>query len=327
MISFKNQMDRQTTYSIRKINDFVWRIAGRVGINGNSENTKLTLVASLLTPHFTIQAVDSRITQGSFVLNDYTAKMVYVEKQMSFSFSGLATIHGESSIDWFAKRWHSLKATHFDTACNEIAKMATDEFKTLPYNNVQKRIIFVGCGWSLSFDKKVTPELIFIHNCMDHNHTFGRISFPRFVVKYQPLIPPNNLAFVFTGQNLDPKVRKNIMMPIIRFLRRSWDPIFIMDELGRGIRKAANHHPHVIGKNILSCYIPIETPLEENDNLDFKGRFEHTQKANYYFSPHNKSDAKRVGPNLVLGNWISVQSDLKKLDSMAREWQSQFDIL
>lgn len=286
----------------------------------------MTLIVSFATPKYTLQVVDARITQGPKVLTDFSAKLVFVEKQMSFSFTGLADINGENSIDWFTKKWHGLKATHFDSACAAIAKLATNEFRRIPYPD--KRIIFVGCGWIPIQGKGPRSAIVYIHNCMNENHTFGPLE-ETFRVQYKLNEKDNLLSFSFTGVALKPELRKKIMTPILRFMERSWSPIFISDELSRGIRMASDHHPHLIGKNTLACYIPKASALDESEEFHFHGEFEHTEKACYYFWGLDKTDSRILGPNIVWKRLIIFQKMYRILDAFAakssvqrQQWKS-----
>ena len=114
----------------------------------------MTLILNLVTRSHVLQASDMRLTmvnaQGQFgrVASEAAVKAVFVDHQIFFGFTGIATIAKLPAAEWFAEALANLHELPFQDRLVEICRRFNIQWSFLPKEFQAVPHAFVGVGWA-----------------------------------------------------------------------------------------------------------------------------------------------------------------------------------
>ena len=125
----------------------------------------MTLVVNNITPQFTVQVSDMRLTGPSVI--EGAPKALLWNQHFAVAFSGIAEFEGIYTLGWLAFKLAGYADQGEERTFELIAEDATAAMRKLP---LPKRLAFSFCGWIRISDEPevgLVPAIIFISNCYD----------------------------------------------------------------------------------------------------------------------------------------------------------------
>ena len=166
----------------------------------------MTLIVSVLSPHWVMQASDRRITEGSGAdPRDGANKAVFAAERFTFAFTGRAEVDGASADEWLQMTFSRLFRQNMtaEDAFAEVAMLLTGKVSTLPPDDRNRALSMVGVGWSDESFAKRKPLLVRISNLRDERGGTSDEVEDKFSVSIDPLEGPHLVDATGVGLKLE----------------------------------------------------------------------------------------------------------------------------
>jgi hypothetical protein len=220
----------------------------------------VTLILSLMTPDFVLQASDRMVTylETGEAKESNRNKMVVLSNRMIFGFSGLAELEGKNTDEWIAKVLMDTSARSTSDGVNLLASRATEVIRKLShYHPKHRRLAIVGTGYvKRDEDDRFYPILCRISNF----HDSGIDSLPEAVdslsVRFKIYKPPQpNWGWMELGAKLNSHEQEWLSKRLKRCSYKGTGPTPAVRLFIETIRHIAKRNGRV-GRNVLIGMIP-----------------------------------------------------------------------
>jgi hypothetical protein len=217
----------------------------------------MTIILSCLTPEFTVQVSDRRLTTlDGKVHEDQSNKALFHCTHYAFAYTGLANLGGKNSIDWLSDVL--ARASDIGDGLKKIEKSANAALAALHFRPQLKRTAFVGVGFvSLRDDPEVDrrPVLTIISNFFSPPNKWSSAASAQFVVWHRWLEATEHASLFVAGQQLRPSEEAPLRRAIQRCVRSELGPMAITRLLARQVRQVAKRNA-AVGANIMCTIVP-----------------------------------------------------------------------
>jgi hypothetical protein len=191
----------------------------------------MTLILSVITPTYVMQASDRRVVvlddAGQVVDHwDEHNKAVFVAERMTFAYTGHADIAGTDTAEFFQGRLASElgRGAPVEEALDVVGEMSEQYLRSLP-STVDRAHAFVGVGWSAGAKlAKRKPFIIGLSNSFDADGNWLSQPNERFSTSTQAL-PATELFALHVAGRLGHDATSRLAALLGSHIERSDDPI------------------------------------------------------------------------------------------------------
>jgi hypothetical protein len=292
----------------------------------------VTLLLTCVTPRFTVQASDRRLTRLDGTLHEERANKATLWSYFgSFAYTGLAMSSRSDATDEMLTR---ALAEPFDSPDGAMKNLAAEATRTIgrvrlqglrPYaERVARRTSFVGCGFAGLRDPgaagrspvadNLHPFLAVVSNAQDLSKGWRPQADPQFTVHAVFLAEDQLFRLHEAGQPVPPKVRTDVMRMIAACLRRGVQADAVARLLARAVREVSRTNP-AVGPNVMCTFVhreevkasdtlvidsgPVPIVTELMAESSYFTRMRNARPPRYIYSPGEPHELVHYGPNFA----------------------------
>lgn len=294
------------------------------------QDGSVTLLLTCVTPRFTVQASDRRLTRLDGTLAEERAnKATLLAYYASFAYTGLAVSSRTEATDEMLTRALAKEHKSPDEAMRNLASEATRTIGRLrlqglrPYQErVVRRTSFVVCGFAGLRDPAsagrspvaddLHPYLVVVSNAQDLSRGWRPEASPQFGVHGGYLDEDRPFLLHEAGQPVPPALRTKTMRMIGACLRHGVHAEAVARLLARAIREVAQNNS-AVGPNVMCTFVhrekvkastqqvisggPIPLVPEVMAELSYFKRLRDATPPRFIFSPGEPNELVHYGPN------------------------------
>lgn len=260
----------------------------------------MTLILSCITHEYAIQVSDKRITYSDREPEDARNKGVQFCNEMVFAYSGPAKIGAQDTDVWLTETLSERLslADGLSLAQQRLTEM-----------NLQKRLAFVGVGWT-QFEEKaeVSPLRVTLSNALKPEGVWLRDPQRAFELDVISLKPTTQFDLISIGANVSPEAIKAANLSIKGIVNHSVSPIAIVRVLASTIRRVARHD-YTVGETLLAMIAPKIAALSHTTGI--RGAIsEPIESPVFMHIPAHRFDLDHTLPNFVCDGLTSTESKI-----------------
>lgn len=271
--------------------------------SGSGNNTKMTLIGTLVSNSVLVQVSDRRISllhrDGSTELrDDITNKAVLYENRATLAFTGLAKLEGENTDIWIARRLAA--TTNLNDALEKITDDLTALFQRAFYRSHCHSIVIA--GW-----KRNGPDEPTGFSGLVSNHfrlggkwlTSPEPKFSWFVQMARPELP----TLVFVPNLVPKKVGTSLYRQLLRVKHRGLNVANAVTLLADTIGSIADYRP-TVGHELMVSVLPRSAvpPGASTEMTTISGSINPDTPTFYMLSA--SGDQVGYGPTIVTNGMI-----------------------
>jgi hypothetical protein len=293
----------------------------------------VTLLITVVTEHFTVQASDRRLTYPDGTMAEEIAnKATLVCYFASFAYTGLARCSVAETTDELLLRCMAKEDTQFPQLIDVLARSASQAIRNLPLPRLTseqrqrvRRTSFVGCGFlglrhpelvgRRAVADELHPFIAVVSNAQDLRETW-RPSADQEFKAYLTYLPEQTTFFMHVaGQRLFDDERRVLERNIRRCLCHVEHPEPVARILARAIRHVSSRNERV-GPNVMCTFVrredvtrkrkdtfltagPVPLVPELQHEAEYFVRMRDDKPSLWIFSPANPADPVHYGPNFA----------------------------
>lgn len=264
----------------------------------------MTLILSVITPTYVMQASDRRVValDGSDEVVshwDDRNKAIFVVERMTFAYTGHADIAGTDTAEFFQARIGSEleRGASIDAALQVVGVMCAEYLRSLP-ESVNRAHAFVGVGWSPEPKlAKRTPFLTGLSNSLDHHGNWRHQPAEQFTSFTRTLTTAERFALHVAGRfDRDAQIRLNALLD--SHFEDSDDPVRTAKLLIDAIREQSAQDD-AVGPGVMVNTLPI-VPEPPDQVMLVAGPPERDART-FTYIPEGSFEGVFLGP-LVVGS-------------------------
>lgn len=270
----------------------------------------MTLLLSLLTRDYVLQASDRRVTQGAKLRDDESVKAVLLNGHTAFAFTGIARLPASEKAravrgveagyrdtsQWLAEVV-SCGATTLGEVLEDIQAEAAAAVSRVPYPLRDCALAFVGVGWE---GTPLEPVLYQVWNFSDGKVAKGfEIATGRFEGNEPPYAD-------HSSRPLPRKIAKDHQRRLRDCAERGLGPSATARVLVETIREVARQDRSV-GRGIIQVCIPRRPVVELEAGREWlmSAHAPNDEHVTFQFFPPGEDTGKPHSPFMVLGGLIT----------------------
>lgn len=281
----------------------------------------MTLILSLATPDYIVQASDRRLTVGSGprigeLVDDDSNKVTLFCNRMSFAYTGLAAIDGKRTDIWMVDILSKVIRNSTTDAWKELIREANSSFSNMQDKRI-KRQAFVGIGWVRGTPiEPLQPIICTVSNALNNDLDWLPEATDQFRMQSRLLRAGRPYLFVATGQRLPHNIRRDLERNFKKIAGRRIGPLAIGRLLAEAIWDIASQN-NAVGSNLMLVNLPkiavensrgfISAQMPDENSISFA-----------YISPDNPAGVF-YGPNVVCGGEAIVGFEFGPITNEDRE--------
>jgi hypothetical protein len=265
----------------------------------------MTLILSVLTDDYVVQASDRRLTnvRTRAVVEEDANKAIVFCGHLAVGYTGLSRIRGVATDLWIAEVLRGCSSTK--EAITALCRQATSDLAVVPA--ADRRQAFVLAGWSRLHDHAdLQPCAFIVSNFFKATSEGEWLDTPIDEFTFAARLPPRAETPIVIAVPRAPKP------PLVRVLRavkdvvaRGLGPTAIGRVLEDGIRQVAATVP-AVGRDVMVCSIPryaVATADASWSATPAGEPLSRTQVGSYYSTANR--DVVIGGPNFVCGGIVT----------------------
>jgi hypothetical protein len=261
----------------------------------------MTLILSVITPNFVIQASDRRVTtirDSQLVsVDDDRNKAVFVADRLTFAMTGAADIDGDT-IEFFAAQLarglgqgQTFEATFAQTGtmCGQYLAQRPDGLSAF--------LAFVGVGWTALPPAERAPLIMWTSNAMDAEGQWLARAERDFETHTAELPEGEPFRLLISGAGLEAQQAERLHLELVGLTAAGDQPAPVGDLLTNHVRQAAEKDLSVGGGVMVNC-IPFACGRPDGSIMMVGGAPQPDVRTFTYF-PVGQNDGIYLGPYFV----------------------------
>jgi hypothetical protein len=272
----------------------------------------MTLILSVITPHFVIQASDRRVTtvQGEQVVNidDDRNKAIFVADRLTFAMTGAADIDGDT-IGFFAAQLSrnlsqgkpvEIALAEAGTMCGQYLAQRADRTSAF--------LAFVGVGWTDIPPAARSPIAMWTSNAMDDEGQWHPIPTCEFDTHTAALQEHELFRLLISGTRLEAEQIEQLNLDLVGIISAGDEPAPVADVLIDHVRAAALGNS-AIGSGVMVNCIPFACGSSDGSIMILGGPPKPDIRT-FTYVPAGQSTSIYLGPHFV-GSEGSAMSEFQ----------------
>lgn len=267
----------------------------------------MTLIISVISPHWTMQASDRRFSalDGSHHI-DASNKAIFVAERLTFAFTGRTDMAGEPSDNWFQRQLsrHLRRGMTLDNAFEEIATMLSEYFAALPEEDPNCLLAFIGVGWTAGSIPERWPILAWISNFHDRDGMQLANPLEEFFCSSKPLVDRDPFLVHQAGVTLSDARWVELKARVAGLLKTGDDP----DPVGRLIVETIQMEAtakEAIGPGVMLNNLP-RAPGPPGGEIMLVGKRPDADVRTFTYIPEEGFDGRYLGPLVVSSDGSAI---------------------
>ncbi len=250
----------------------------------------MTLIVSVLSPQWVMQASDRRITEGPGAdPRDGANKAVFAAERFVFAFTGRAEVDGAAADEWLQLTLARLfgRGMNAEDAFAEVALLLSGKISALPAADRNRALSIVGAGWSDESFAAREPLLVRISNLGDDSAGNPGEAAAEFAVSIDTLAGPYLVDVA--GVGLKPEQQGSLEAQVDSLLARDEAALPVARAVVEMIRQRATDSDEV-GRGVMLTNLP-RAPGPPDGSIMLSGGWpEKSMRTFAYFHEQDKKD-------------------------------------
>jgi SEC-C motif len=261
----------------------------------------VTLLLSLITPHYAMQASDRRVTylrDGKIAgRDDERNKAIFVAERFTFAITGAADIDGDTVEFVAAQMARNLSEGASPLEALLAVGRMCGQHLAQSGNAENDRLALVGVGWTDTPPAPRSPLMVWTSNSMSADGAWQPRDADAFEVGDRNLAGHDPLALLVSGTGLLPAALEQLKLDLFGAVTAGDDPTPVAEILLRAIRKASQTNP-LIGPGVMINNLPFACGSPTGDFM-FIGGPPKRDVRTFSYAPASLSASVYLGPHIV----------------------------
>jgi hypothetical protein len=270
----------------------------------------VTLLLSVITPHYAMQASDRRVTysrDGKIAgRDDERNKAIFVAERFTFAITGAADIDGDTVEFVAAQMGRNLSEGSSPLEALRAVGGMCGQLLAQSSNRENDRLALVGVGWTDIPPAPRSPLMVWTSNSMSANGAWQPRETDAFEVGEKHLADHDPFALLVSGAGLPPAALEQLKLDLFGAGTASDDPTPVAEILLRTIRKASQTNP-LIGPGVMINNLPFACGSPTGD-FQFIGGPPKRDVRTFSYAPAALSASVYLGPHVVGSNGLRMSS-------------------